>query len=99
MSKSSIPSEEHVMPRVKLSPRRSRPAGGLQAEARSGDEIVGEGVPERLGLGLDQAANGEKTKAMVLAVGIDAFDALAQGVDGLAGLARHPFPPRLSSAE
>ena len=77
-----------------LCPRRERALGGVGPQASGGHEVVGEGVPERMGLRLDQTANGEKTEAMVLAVGVDPLDALAQSIDSLARLARHPFPPR-----
>ena len=67
---------------------------GFDPQTTGGDEIVRERMPERMSLRLDQTAHGKKTKAMVLAIGVDPLDALAQGVDGLARLARHPFPPR-----
>src|SRR5271170_3569738 len=57
---------------------------GFDPQAAGGHEVVGERVPERVGLRLDEPANGEKTKAMVLAIGVDPLDALAQGIDGLA---------------
>ena len=64
----------------------------------SGDEIVRERMPERMSLRLDESANGEKTKAMVLAIGVDPLDALAQGVDGLARFARHALRHALRQA-
>ena len=70
---------------------------GFDPQALTGDEIVGERMPERMSLRLDESANGEKTKAMVLAVGVDPLDALAQAVDGLARFARHALPPRLEA--
>src|SRR5258708_32109607 len=54
-------------------------------------------MPERMSLGLDEPAHGEKTEAMVLAIGVDPLDALAQGVHGLARLARHALPPFLEA--
>jgi hypothetical protein len=66
-------------------------------QTAGGDEVVGERMPERMSLRLDEPANGEKTKAMVLAIGVDPLDALAQGVDGLARFARHALPPFLEA--
>jgi hypothetical protein len=60
---------------------------GFDPQAVSGAEIVGERMPERMGLRLDQTAIGEKTEAMVLAIGVDPLDALAQG-------GRRPCPLR-----
>jgi len=34
-------------------------------QAAGGDEVVGECVPERMSLGLDQPADGKKTKAVL----------------------------------
>ena len=68
-------------------------AGSGDPQAVGGQEVIGERVPERMGLGLDQTANWEKTEAVVLAVGVDPLDALAQSIDGLARFARHAFPP------
>jgi hypothetical protein len=51
--------------------------GGPQAEAVGGEEVVGQRVPERMGLRLDQTADREKTEAVVLAVGVDPLDALS----------------------
>src|SRR5258708_17981001 len=70
---------------------------GFDPQALTGDEIVGERMPERMSLGLDEPAHGEKTEAMVLAIGVDPLDALAQGVHGLARLARHALPPFLEA--
>ena len=56
-------------------------SGGIGSQALSCYEVVGEGVPERMGLRFDQTANREKTKAVVLAIGVDALDLLAQGID------------------
>src|SRR5258708_24879962 len=70
---------------------------GFDPQALTGDEIVGERMPERMSLGLDEPAHGEKTDAMVLAIGVDPLDALAQSIDGLTRLARHPFPPFLEA--
>ena len=70
---------------------------GFDPQTVSGDEIVGERMPERMSLRLDEPADGNKTKAMVLAIGVDPLDALTQGVDGLAGFARHPLPPFLEA--
>ena len=64
----------------------SNASWGFDPQTASGDEIVRERMPERMSLRLDESANGEKTKAMVLAIGVDPLDALAQAVDGLAGL-------------
>ena len=50
---------------------------GFDPQTASGDEIVRERMPERMSLRLDESANGEKTKAMVLAIGVDPLDALA----------------------
>ena len=54
-------------------------------------------MPERVSLGLDEPAHGKKTKAMVLAVGVDPLDALAQSIDSLARFARHALPPFLEA--
>jgi hypothetical protein len=70
---------------------------GFDPQTASGDEIVRERMPERMSLRLDEPAHGKKTKAMVLAIGVDPLDALAQGVDGLARFARHALPPRLEA--
>src|SRR5258708_13625461 len=70
---------------------------GFDPQALTGDEIVGERMPERMSLGLDEPAHGEKTEAVVLAIGVDPLDALAQSIDGLTRLARHPFPPFLEA--
>ena len=70
---------------------------GFDPQTASGEEIVRERVPERMSLGLDQPADREKTKAMVLAIGVDPLDALAQAVDGFARFARHALPPRLEA--
>ena len=67
--------------------RRER-ALGVGPQALGGHEVVGDGVPERMGFGLDQTAHGKKTKAVVLAVGVDPLDALAQGIDSLARFAK-----------
>ena len=77
-------------------PRRER-ALGIGPQASGGHEIVGDGVPERVGLRLDETANGKKTEAVVLAVCVDPLDALAQSIDSLARFARHAFPPRLET--
>ena len=70
---------------------------GFDPQTAGGDEIVRERVPERMSLRLDEPADRKKAKAMVLAIGVDPLDALAQGVDGLARLARHALPPRLEA--
>src|SRR5258708_9292623 len=44
---------------------------GFDPQAVGGGEIVGERMPERMRLRLDQPAHGKKAKAMVLAVGVD----------------------------
>ena len=54
---------------------------GFDPQAASGDEIVGERMPERMSLGLDETANGKKAEAAVLAIGVDPLDALAQSID------------------
>src|SRR5580704_1771039 len=77
-------------------PRRER-ALGIGPQASGGHEIVGDGVPERVGLRFDETANGKKTEAVVLAVCVDPLDALAQSIDSLARFARHAFPPRLET--
>jgi hypothetical protein len=46
--------------------------------------VAGDGAPERVSLGPDQSPDGNKAEAVILAVGVDPLDALAQGVDGLA---------------
>ena len=70
---------------------------GFGPQASGGEEIVGERMPERVSLGLDETAHGKKTEAMVLAVGVDPLDALAQSIDSLARFARHAFPPFLEA--
>jgi hypothetical protein len=70
---------------------------GFDPQTVSGGEIVRECMPERMSLRLDESANGEKTKAMVLAVGVDPLDALAQSVNRFARFARHPLPPGLEA--
>ena len=70
---------------------------GFDPQTASGDESVRERMPERMSLRLDAPAHGKKTKAMVLAIGVDPLDALTQGVDGLARFARHALPPRLEA--
>jgi hypothetical protein len=70
---------------------------GFDPQTVGGHEIVGDGVPERLGLRLDETANWKKTEAVVLAVCVDPLDALAQSIDSLARFARHAFPPRLET--
>ena len=65
---------------------------GFDPQTASGDEIVCERMPERMSLRLDEPADGKKTKAMVLAIGVDPLDALAQGIDGLTRFARHAAP-------
>ena len=70
---------------------------GFDPQTVSGGEIVRECMPERMSLRLDEFANGEKTKAMVLAVGVDPLDALAQSVNRFARFARHPLPPGLEA--
>jgi hypothetical protein len=77
--------------------RGSEVLGGVGPQALGGHEVVGDGVPERMGLGLDQTAHGKKTKAVVLAIGVDPLDALTQGINSLARFARHPFAPRLEA--
>src|ERR1700722_16166026 len=79
----------------------SRSAGGSGLgggpQTSGGEEIVGKRMPERMSLRLDEPAHGKKAEAVVLAVCMDPLDALAQGVHGLARLARHPLPPRLET--
>src|SRR5271170_5578318 len=78
----------------RASPGRS---GCLRPQPLTGHHIVGQRVPQREGFGLDQTANGDKAKAVVLAVRVDPLDALAQRIDSLACLARHAFAPRLDT--
>jgi hypothetical protein len=70
---------------------------GFDLQAAGGHQVVRERMPERMSLRLDEPASGEKTKAMVLAIGVDELDALAQGVDGVARFARHALPPFLEA--
>jgi hypothetical protein len=70
---------------------------GFDPQTVSGEEIVRERMPERVSLGLDEPAHGKKTEAMVLAVGVDPLDALAQSVNRFARFARHALPPRLEA--
>jgi hypothetical protein len=44
---------------------------GVDPQTVGGGEIVGERMPERMRLRLDEPAHGKKAKAMVLAVGVD----------------------------
>jgi len=64
---------------------------GFDPQTASGDEIVRERMPERMSLRLDESANGEKTKAMVLAIGVFARASLVsqwKGKCGRSGAAR-----------
>ena len=74
-----------------------RVIGGFGPQTSGGEEIVGKRMPERMSLRLDEPAHGKKAEAVVLAVCMDPLDALAQGVHGLACLARHPLPPRFET--
>ena len=47
-----------------------RASWGFDPQTAGGDEVVRERVPERMSLGLDQPADREKTKAMVLAIAL-----------------------------
>src|SRR5258708_22401868 len=76
---------------------RGERALGIGPQASGSHEIVGDGVPERVGFRLDEAANGKKAEAVVLAVCVDPLDALAQSIDSLARFTRHAFPPRLEA--
>ena len=64
---------------------------GFDPQTVSGGEIVRECMPERMSLRLDESANGEKTKAMVLAIGVFARASLVsqwKGKCGRSGAAR-----------
>src|SRR3984957_2388797 len=76
---------------------KSRTLLGGCPQTSGGEEIVGKRMPEPMSLRLDEPAHGKKAEAVVLAVCVDPLDALAQGVHGLACLARHPLPPRFET--
>src|ERR1700722_10626815 len=86
---------ESFVGRIDVLASRSAGGSGLGAgpQTSGGEEIVGKRMPERMSLRLDEPAHGKKAEAVVLAVTMDPLDALAQGVHGLARLARHPLPP------
>ena len=55
---------------------------GFDPQTVSGGEIVRECMPERMSLRLDESANGEKTKAMVLAIGVFARASTCVSMEG-----------------
>ena len=59
------------------------------------DKVVGQGMPERDRLGLDQAGHGQSVKAAVLVMGVDALDQFAPAEDRLAFLGLHSGAPVL----
>ena len=58
-------------------------------------KVVGQGMPERDRLGLDEADHGLSVKAAVLVMGVDALDQFAPSEDRLAFLGLHSGAPVL----
>ena len=56
-------------------------------------KVVGQGMPERDRLGLDQAGHGQSIKAAVLVRGVDALDQFAPAEERLAVLGLHSGAP------
>src|SRR5438876_6627881 len=78
--------------RIATSCFKGRSCGGQPV---GGQQVVGKGMPERHGLGLEPATHLKNAEPVVLEMGIEPFDELSAPVDVLSGGAVHSAAPRL----
>src|SRR6266478_7874085 len=72
-------------------------SGRLRPQAVRSHQIIGERMQQCNRLAFDQSANRHEAEAMVLAVSVEPLDQLAELVNGLTRLIRHPTAPFLDA--
>src|SRR6202022_3384424 len=87
---------DHIVSFAEIASRTAA-SGDLVPQAMRRQEIVGEGVPQRHRLDLDQAAHRHEPEAVVLEMTIESLDELAEAIDLLTGLRCHPAAPFLDA--